>query len=111
MDEIKNIWIEQRPHPTTSIKNNFICVNGWFNLSSWSRTISFAFDIFDHTQPVIIKRGDILFEFCFYSNDLNEGFILKKSEIPDSVINNSKRRTLLKDYSKNSVIIFHLKNN
>ena len=67
----KNIWVEQRAHPHT-ILNNFIGIGGWFNLSTWKRGINVSFDILDDKKPVNIKRGDILYELCFYSNDLND---------------------------------------
>jgi hypothetical protein len=95
----KNVWIEQRPYALTSLNNNLVCVNGWFNLSSWTRAISFAFDIVDHNKPVTIKKGDILYEVCFYPENLNDGILLKKEEVPKDIFDGNIRRTNLKNYN------------
>lgn len=81
----KNIWIEQRSHPNTSAKNNIVVVNGWFNISSWPRTISFAYDVYDHKKSVIIKRGDPIYEVCFYSKNIDDRFQLVKKEPPEDI--------------------------
>ena len=84
--ESKNIWIEQRPHPLTTLNNNFITVGGWFNVSSWCRPTSFAFDIVNPDLPMIIKRGDPVSQFAFYSPNLDDGYILQRAEPPEDVI-------------------------
>jgi hypothetical protein len=92
----KNIWMEQRPHPKTSAKNNFVLVGGWFNISAWTRFLSFAFDVYDLNRPVIIKRGDPLYEICFYSNNINDKFKLINKEPPDDLKLKIHRNVLLK---------------
>ena len=37
-----NVWFEFNDHPMTALKNNFIAIGGWFNLSNWSRASSTA---------------------------------------------------------------------
>lgn len=106
----KNVWIEQRPYYLTSLKNNLVCVGGWFNLSSWTRSISFAFDIVDHTKPVVINKGDILYEVCFYPENLNDGILLKKEEIPKNIFDENNRRTSLKKYKTNLTKYLPFKN-
>lgn len=93
----KNIWVEQRAHPHT-ILNNFIGIGGWFNLSTWKRGINVSFDILDDKKPVNIKRGDILYELCFYSNDLNESVVLKRKEPSDKLIQEFIRTQSVKNY-------------
>jgi hypothetical protein len=80
----KNIWMEQRSHPLTAI-NNFVCIPGWFNISNWTRPLSFAIDLIDSSKPVVIKRGDPLYQISFYSENQDDGFILKKSEPPKNI--------------------------
>ena len=96
----KNVWIEQRPYALAAVRNNLVCVNGWYNLSNWVRPICFAFDIVDHTQPVIIKRGDVLFELCFYGKNLDDGILLNKKEIPEHVFEKSQKTSKVKKYAK-----------
>lgn len=84
--ESENIWIEQRPHPLTSLNNNLVCVGGWFNISNWNRPTSFAFDIVNTDLPVIIKRGDPLCQMSFYSPNLDDGYIVQRAEPPEEVV-------------------------
>ena len=35
-----DVWMEYNCHPLTSLNNNFTVVEGWFNLSNWSRETS-----------------------------------------------------------------------
>jgi len=83
----KNIWIEQKPYFETAVKNNFIAVGGWFNLSSWTRGLSFAFDVVDPLEKIVIKRGDPLYTVSFYSKNLNDNFKLIKEDIDFQTFN------------------------
>ena len=77
-----DVWIDYSCHPLTSLNNNFTVIEGWFNLSNWSRNTSLTVNIVDKTKPVIIKKGDPLFRIKFLSPDLNRGVVLeKKSEL------------------------------
>lgn len=97
----KNIWVELKPDPRT-VLNNFITVGGWFNLSEWTRPLSFAIDIIDNTKPVVIKRGDPIYKVCFYKEgDLTRNFMLEKG-IPDmDMLNQVQKRIALKDVIPN----------
>jgi len=94
----KNIWIEQKSHSLTSVNNNFSVVGGWFNLSSWTRPISFAFDIVDLSKPVVIKRGDPIYEICFYSTNLDDKIKLIKKDIPFETYIKLTKNVNLKEY-------------
>lgn len=87
----KNIWLEQKPHPLSSLNNNLVCVGGWFNLSNWVRPISFAFDVVDTDKPVIIKRGDPISQLSFYSSNFDDGFIVRKAEPPEEILRKASR--------------------
>ena len=76
--EEDNIWFEFNDHPMTALKNNFIAISGWFNLSNWSRTSSTAITLVDEKRCVIIKKGDPLFRVSFYPPNLDDSIILKK---------------------------------
>lgn len=86
----KNIWFEFNDHPLTSYKNNFVAIGGWFNLSNWTRSMSFALTLVDETKPLIIKKGDFLCRISFHSPNLNDGIILKhvtdKNKIDEMVL-------------------------
>ena len=97
----KNIWIEQKSHAMTSYKNNFTSVGGWFNISSWQRPLSIAMDIVDVKKPVSIKRGDVLYEVSFYSQNQEDSFYLVKEDPSDSLINKVSSNLLVKDFVKN----------
>jgi hypothetical protein len=82
----KNIWIESRPHPLTALNNNFIGFSGWWNISRWNRPINFSVEVINENLPVTIKRGDPIFEICFYSNNLNDDIkLVRQDSIPDKV--------------------------
>ena len=53
--EDDNIWFEFNDHPMTALKNNFIAISGWFNLSNWSRASSTAITLVDEKRCVIIS--------------------------------------------------------
>ena len=96
----KNVWVEVRPHYRTAIDNNFIAINAWFNMSSWVRPVHCAFDIIDTSKNVTIRRGDPLMEVCFYSDNLDSGILLKKSEPPDDILKRIEQNATLKDHIK-----------
>lgn len=97
----KDIWMEQRSHPETSAKNNFHMVEGWFNISAWSRFISFAYHVQDLNKPVVIKRGDPIYQLCFYSNNHNNEFKLINKEPPEDLKLKMHRNINLKYLSPN----------
>ena len=76
--EDDNVWFEFNDHPMTALKNNFIAISGWFNLSNWSRTSSTAITLVDEKRCVIIEKGDPLFRVSFYPPNLDDSIILKK---------------------------------
>ena len=76
--EEDNIWFEFYDHPMTALKNNFISISGWFNLSNWSRMSSTAITLVNEKKSVIIEKGDPLFRVSFYPPNLDEGIVLKK---------------------------------
>ena len=84
--EDDNIWFEFNDHPMTALKNNFIAISGWFNLSNWSRASSTAITLVDEKRCVIIKKGDPLFRVSFYPPNLDDSIILKK-ETNTEVVN------------------------
>jgi len=80
----KNIWYEVRPHAITTAKNNFSIIGAWFNLSTWQRPSAFGMQVYDMSKPVKVSRGDVIFEICFYSNNLDDQFkLVEHSEIPE----------------------------
>jgi hypothetical protein len=97
----KKIWMEVRSCNTTASKNNFYAIGGWFCVSAWSRPASFAFNIVDREKPIIIKRGDPLYEVCFYSQDPNDNFILKKETPSKKVYDDWMERMSLKHFQRN----------
>ena len=84
--EDDNIWFEFNDHPMTALKNNFIAISGWFNLSNWSRASSTAITLVDEKRCVIIEKGDPLFRVSFYTPNLDDSIILKK-ETNTEVVN------------------------
>ena len=106
----KNVWVESRPHYETSVKNNLTSVPAWYNMSNWIRSIGTAFDVVDPIKPIIIKRGDILFEVCFYSKNLDDGIILKKSLPPKKIIDKMDQMSEVKKHIRNLSRKFLFKN-
>ena len=84
--EDDNVWFEFNDHPMTALKNNFIAISGWFNLSNWSRASSTAITPVDEKRCVIIEKGDPLFRVSFYPPNLDDSIILKK-ETNTEVVN------------------------
>ena len=93
----KNIWIEQRPHPLTALNNNLVCVGGQFNMSNWTRPISFGFDLVDPNKPVVIKRGDPLYQLSFHSTNQDDSFKLIRTEPSRDVLRKMSRTTNVLD--------------
>tara|TARA_B100000965_G_scaffold301482_1_gene260046 strand:- start:227 stop:892 length:666 start_codon:yes stop_codon:yes gene_type:complete len=80
-----DVWLEFNDHPMTSLRNNFIALGGWFNLSNWSRNSSLAITLVDERKPVIIKKGDPLFRVSFYPSDLNKQINLSQEKDPTKI--------------------------
>ena len=98
----KNIWVEVKDHPLTSLNNNFTVVQGWFNLSSWTRPISFGLNILDNTKPVVIKRGDPLYKINFIEEgNLNQEFNFKKELPPERLLIDMNKRVRVKGFISN----------
>ena len=51
-----DVWLDYSSHPLTSLNNNFTVVEGWFNISNWSRDTSLATRLVDKNKPLIIKK-------------------------------------------------------
>ena len=94
----KNIWIEASNHPSSSADNNYTLMEGWFNLSNWTRPLAFGYQLHDVNKDVTFKRGDPLFNVRFYSNNLDDGYKLIRKEPSESVLKQSRRRASIKDY-------------
>ena len=91
-----NIWFEFNDHPMTALKNNFIAIGGWFNLSNWSRASSTAITLVNEKKSVIIEKGDPLFRVSFYPPNLDDSIILKKEtniEVVDQWVEAHEKKT------------------
>lgn len=77
----KSIWISILPHPLTSLNNNFYHCGAWFNLSNWPRVINLGAVVVDKNKPIIINRGDPLYNIKFHTSDQNENINLIKEEL------------------------------
>ena len=77
-----DVWFNFLDHPMTSYENNLIAVNGWFNLSNWTRVSSFAFTMVDESKPVTIKKGDPLHRISFIYPNLDDRVVLKQERDP-----------------------------
>ena len=97
----KNVWVDVRPHPETAIKNNLIALSAWYNMSNWIRPIGTAFDVVDSSKPIVIKRGDPLYQVSFYSKNLDKGIILTQKEPTEELMNRMEKMSLVKRYVKN----------
>ena len=97
--DAKNIWVDVDASPVTSLNNNFVAVGGQWNLSRWTRPLSFAMHVMDASKPVVIKRGDPIYQVTFRSSNLNEKFqLIRKESIPDEVRRGMIQATGLKEY-------------
>ena len=81
-----DVWLNFFDHPITSYSNNLIAVGGWFNLSNWTRTSSFAFMVIDEDKPITIKKGDPICRLSFIYPNLNEGIILKEEKDHEKIM-------------------------
>ena len=94
--EDDNVWFEFNDHPMTALKNNFIAISGWFNLSNWSRASSTAITLVDEKRCVIIEKGDPLFRVSFYPPNLDDSIILKKetnTEVVNQWVESHEKKT------------------
>ena len=93
----KNIWIDIDASPYTALKNNFIAIGGQWNLSRWSRPISFGMQVVDPRKSVRVKRGDPIYYVTFKSSDLNEKFsLVREDHVPNEVFRRSLQNTGIK---------------
>lgn len=85
---VSNLWFEMLDHPLTSLKNNFIIIGGWWNLSGYPRSISVAIKVVNKQKNIIIRKGDPLYRIRFYPENLNDGVKLIKSDyLPEEIKN------------------------
>ena len=89
--ESEDIWIEYLDHPLTSLKNNFVSIGGWWNISNYPRGNSFAIQVVDSDRTVSIDKGDPLFRIRFFSKNLDDGFsLIEKEDDYDSILLNQE---------------------
>lgn len=93
-----NIWIEALNHPNTAADNNFTLMEGWFNLSNWTRPLAFGFQFHNLNKEVSFKRGDPLFNVRFLSNNLDDGYKLERKEPPNDIMLDAHRRSSVKNH-------------
>jgi hypothetical protein len=89
----KNIWISILPHPLTALNNNFYHCGAWFNLSNWPRTVNIGAIMVDRNKPLIIKRGDPLYNIKFHTENQNDKFDLIQSELDEKKLKESYKKT------------------
>ncbi len=77
----KDVWISILPHPLTALNNNFYHCGGSFNLSNWNRQINIGGIMVDINKPLIIRRGDPLYNIKFHTKNHNDQFQLIFKEI------------------------------
>ena len=93
----RNVWVEVKDHPLTSLNNNFTLVNGWFNLSDWARPISLGVNRVDLDEPVVIKRGDPIYKICFLQeHNLKQEFNMVKSIPSEKIVKEMHNRLSVK---------------
>lgn len=107
--DAKNIWLESRPHPMTSLKNNFVGMSGWWNVSNWIRPVSFALHVIDRTSVVTVRRGEPIYQVTFHSNNHNDMFELIKSlpskELVDKMNKNLHVKSVIKNHDTAALFI------
>lgn len=73
------------------MKNNFVSIGGWWNISNYPRGNSFAIQVVDSDRTVSIDKGDPLFRIRFFSKNLDDGFsLIKKEDDYDSILLNQE---------------------
>ena len=87
--EEKNIWISVLPHPLTSLNNNFYHCGAQFNLSNWARVVNIGMVVVDPEKPVIINRGDPLYNIKFHTEDQNEEIDLVRAATDERFLTES----------------------
>lgn len=85
----KNIWISVLPHPLTALNNNFYHCGAWFNLSNWPRYVNIGAIVVNENKPIIIRRGDPLYNIKFHTENQNDTFELIRREPDQKIINKS----------------------
>jgi hypothetical protein len=89
----KDIWISILPHPLTALNNNFYHCGGWFNLSNWDRQVNIGAVVVDTNKPIIINRGDPLYNIKFHTKNHNDQFKLICKEIDYKRFEKMNKRT------------------
>ncbi len=81
----KNVWINQLETSSIRVNKNWSLIQGRFNIFSWQRPLSFAFQWLDINCDFKIKRGDPLFQVFFDTDENSNNFILKKVSLHDDL--------------------------
>jgi hypothetical protein len=85
----KNVWVEQKQ----CNGNNFKVVEGWWNLSDWSRPIGFAINFIDESKPIIIRRGDPIYRVAFsQEHNHNQTYDMVKSTPTSKQLRDAQKR-------------------
>lgn len=102
------IWFEMLDHPETALNNNFIGIGGWWNLGSHPRIISLAIKLQDGEEDLYIEKGDPLFRIRFYSENMNDKFILEKKKASEEFLDSfdNRRDILVSDRKFMNTILF-----
>ena len=88
---------------SNNFQHNLKFINGKFDISSWVRPLNVAFEIQSYTQPVRIKRNEIMGELIFHTSKINENIILKENKNPSSqLLNLSEGNSRVSGYIKNT---------
>lgn len=100
---IENVWMEFKSHPMTSINNNFVAVEGWFNISNTPKDTPIGMKVLDHNSPIKIKKGDPLYRLSFYPDNFNDHIVLtEQSDVPkeiDNLFQLNQQRKMEKSFS------------
>ena len=88
---------------SNNFQHNLKFINGKFDISSWVRPLNVAFEIQSYTQPVRIKRNEIMGELIFHTSKINENIILEENKNPSSqLLNLSEGNSRVSGYIKNT---------
>jgi hypothetical protein len=102
------VWIEVFPafHNAPPIPGHII--PGTFDIYSWQRMLSYAFEWHDTSRNFVVKRGDPLMYVRFRSNDPSDSFKLQKIEMDDRLMKDVEKcqgvKFVLKNYSWNQLM-------
>jgi len=92
----KDCVVEQIPAMFHDISTKLRLISGTFNIHKWFRPTDFAFEFINENEPIVIKRGDPLF-YVKFKTPKDEKIVLKQKHFDESVFNNVKSCTNLKN--------------